>query len=156
MADWSKQRYWEDVKIGEELTPVDCNVTLQRLVMEAGANRDFNAIHHNTEMSKRGGAPDMFMNNVFIQGMWERTAREYIGVDGVIKKVGPFRMRIFNIVGEKMTTKGKVTKKWQENGENFVEIELWSENPKGVSVGPGPYLVTLPAKGQKVNPSLTK
>jgi len=147
MSDWSKQRYWEDVNEGEQLSPVAINLTVHRLVVEAGANRDFQPIHHNTEFARATGAPEMYANNVFIQGAWERTVREYIGLGGVIKKVGPFRMKIFNEVADAMVTHGTVKRKWQENGEHLVEIEVWTENKKGVSVGPGPVLVTLPSRG---------
>lgn len=146
MATWSTQRYWEDVREGDQVPPVDLNITVQRLVIEAGANRDFNPIHHDTVLTQRTGVEEMYMNNVFIQGMWERTVREYIGLDGRIRKVGPFRMRIFNQAGMTVTTKGKVAKKWQEGGQNFVELEIWSENDRGVSVGPGPVVVTLPSR----------
>ena len=115
---------------------------------EAGANRDFNAIHHNREVAKNGGAPDMYANNSFLQGMWERTVREYIGLDGAIRKIGPFRMRNFNPIADTVIVKGKVTKKFQEGGKNFVELEMQSVSDKtgNVSVGPGPVLVTLPSK----------
>lgn len=145
MADWSKQRYFEDVKEGDEVSPVSVNITVQRLVIEAGANRDFAPLHHNSRIAQFGGAPEMYANNVFIQGWWERTVREFIGLDGRIKKVGPFRMRIFNCVGDTATTKGVVKRKWRENGENLVELEIWTENSQGTSVGPGPVLVTLPS-----------
>lgn len=147
MVDWSKQRYWEDVTEGDELDPIEFPLTVHRLVVEAGANRDFAQIHHNTEATLKTGAPEMYANNVFIQGWWERTTREFIGLDGRIKKVGPFRMKIFNVVGETSTMKGKVVRKWQEGGDNLVELELWTESPKGVSVGPGPVTVTLPSRG---------
>tara|TARA_Y100000588_G_scaffold54953_4_gene52332 strand:- start:1323 stop:2420 length:1098 start_codon:yes stop_codon:yes gene_type:complete len=146
--DWNNQRHYEDVSVGDELPPVTFNLTVQRLVYAAGGNRDFNAIHHNDDIARAGGAPAMYANNGFIQGMWERSYREFFGLKGWIKKVGPFRMRIFNIVSEATVVKGKVSRKWQENGENLVEIEMWSENPKGISVGPGPVIGTLPSKSK--------
>ena len=61
--------------------------------------------------------------------------------------VGPETLgRLFNVVGEPTVVRGKVTNKWQENDENFVELEMWSETPKGISVGPGPVIGTLPSK----------
>ncbi|MSQ32810.1 MAG: acyl dehydratase [Dehalococcoidia bacterium] len=144
MADWSKQRYWEDVKEGDEVPGVVFNIALQRLVMAAGGNRDFNQIHHNDRIAKAQGAPDAYANNGFVQGMWERTVREFIGLDGNVKRVGPFRMVSFNTVGEGVITKGRVKRKWQEGRQGLVELEIWSEHSKGVSVGPGPVVVTLP------------
>jgi hypothetical protein len=34
-------------------------------VMAAGANRDFNAIHHNAEVARATGAPDIYANTLF-------------------------------------------------------------------------------------------
>lgn len=146
MADWTSQRHWEDVNEQDEVPPVAFPISVYRLVVEAGANRDFNSIHHNTEFARATGASEMYANNIFIQGMWERTVREYIGLAGVIRKVGPFRMRIFNTVGETVLTRGRVRRKWQEDGTHLVELEIWSENSKGISVGPGPVVVSLPSR----------
>ena len=146
MTDWAKQRYFDEVNEGDEVPPITFNLTVQRLVIEAGANRDFNQIHHNTEVAQEQGAAEMYANNTFVQGFWERTVREFVGLDGQIKKVGPFRIRVFNLVGEAVVTKGTVKKKWQEGGENLVELEIWSEHSQGISVGPGPVLVTLPSR----------
>lgn len=149
MTDWTTQRYYEDVNEGDEVPEVQFPLVVQRMVIEAGANRDFNAIHHNREVAQNGGAPDMYANNSFLQGMWERTVREYIGLDGMIRKIGPFRMRVFNPIGDTVHVQGKVTRKFQEGDKNFVELEMQSVSDKtgNVTVGPGPVLVTLPSKG---------
>ncbi|MCY4455460.1 MAG: MaoC family dehydratase N-terminal domain-containing protein [Chloroflexi bacterium] len=145
-VDWSNQRYWEDVQEGDAIPPVAINLTIARLVVEAGANRDFNQIHHNTPVSIATGAPDMYANNGFIQAWWERAVREYIGLGGRFKKTGPFRMRIFNTVGESAVTSGTVKRKWVEDGEHLVEIEVQTEISRGTSVGPGPVVVSLPTR----------
>ena len=146
-VDWSQQRYFEDVKEGDEIPPVLFPMTVYRLVVEAGANRDFNQFHHNTPVSQQRGAPDMFANNVFVQGMWERAVREYIGLQGRFKQTGPFRMNIFNTVGELVVTRGTVKRTWQEGGENLVELQVYCQHSKGISVGPGPVIVSLPSRG---------
>jgi hypothetical protein len=145
-VDWSQQRYWEDVNVDDEIGQLHINNTVARLVIEAGGNRDFNQIHHNSPVSKATGAPDMYANNVFIQSWWERAVREYIGMAGRFKKTGPFRMRVFNTVGECAVTSGRVTRKWFEDGEHLVEIEVKTETSQGITVGPGPVLVTLPTR----------
>jgi hypothetical protein len=137
-VDWSKQLYWEDVNEGDEVPSLSFPLSLHRMIVQAGANRDFAAIHINTEAAQAQGAPEMYINNVFHQGMWEKTVREYIGLGGVIKKMGPFRMKIFGIVGE-------INKKWQADGENFVELGLHSEISAGDAVV-GTMTVTLPSK----------
>jgi acyl dehydratase len=148
--DWSTQRYWEDVSEGDEVPALAFPLSVYRLVVEAGANRDFNSIHHNTEHAQKTGAPEMYANTIFLQGMWERTAREYIGLAGVMKSLKGFRMKIFNTVGETVVTKGVVKRKWQESEEALVELQIWSENSKGISVGPGSVIVALPSRQRQV------
>lgn len=140
------QRHWEDVVIDQELEPIAFPLTVYRLVMTAGANRDFNAIHHNSDYAKGTGAPDMYANVLFLQGMWERTVRNFIGLGGTIRALRGFRMKIFNIAGDTVVVKGRVRGKSIEGGVGLVEIELWSENSVGVSVGPGAMIVTLPRR----------
>jgi acyl dehydratase len=142
--DWSTQRHWEDVSEGDEVPAVRFPLSVYRLVVEAGANRDFNSIHHNSEYAKKTGAPEMYANNIFLQGMWERTVREFIGLAGVMKSLRGFRMKIFNTVGETVVTQGVVKRKWQEGAEGLVELEIWSETSKGITVGPGRVIVMLP------------
>ena len=140
------QRYWEDVSIGEAITPVEFPLTVYRLVMAAGANRDFNAIHHNAEVAHATGAPDIYANTLLLQGMWERAVRQYIGLAGVIVRQSGFQMRIFNCPGDTVTVHGRVEKVWLEADAGLVEIEVWSENAQGVSVGPGRVRARLPLR----------
>lgn len=139
-------KYWDDVIEGEELESIPFPISIYRLVMEAGANRDFNSIHHNSEYAKQTGAPDMYANNIFLQGMWERTVRNYIGLAGKINRLKGFRMNVFNTVGETVITKGRVKRKWKEGESYLAELEVWSENPSGISVGPGRVTVELPKR----------
>jgi acyl dehydratase len=143
-----KQRYYEDVTIGEELPSLSFPLSIYRLVVEAGANRDFNAIHHNTDYARSTGAPDMYANTIFLQGMWERTVRDFIGLDGTIRALKGFRMKIFNTVGDTVVVKGRVESMWEDGDVGVLEIGMWSECSKGVSVGPGSMIVTVPRRNR--------
>ena len=146
-VDWARQRFVEEIEVGDEVPPVAINLTVARLVVEAGANRDFSPVHYNSAVARAWGAPAMFANSIFIQGWWERAVREYIGLAGRVRSVGPLRMGVFNTVGETVVTHGVVRRVWDEDGEHLVELEMRSEISRGVSVGPGPVVVSLPARG---------
>ena len=147
MTDWTRQRTWDEVSEGDELDPVEIPITVHRLVVEAGANRDFSPVHYNSNVAHAWGAPAMFANSIFIQGWWERAVREYIGLAGRVRRVGPMRMGVFNTVGETVVTSGVVRRVWDEDGDRLVELEMRSEISRGVSVGPGPVVVSLPTRG---------
>jgi hypothetical protein len=135
-----------DVAVGEELPRVSFPVTVYRLVMEAGANRDFNSIHHNTEYARGTGAPDMYANTLFLMGMWERSVRDWAGPKAVIVELRGFRMGRFNVVGSTTTVTGVVTGVDTDSGE--VSIRMACEDADGVTVGPGQMVVRLPASSE--------
>jgi acyl dehydratase len=138
------QRYWHQVEPDDELEPQAFPLSMARLVLAVGANRDFNAIHYNTEVAQASGAPEMYANNFFLQGMWEKAVRNYIGLAGVIRKLSGFQMKSFNTAGDTVVVRGRVLRKWSDSGQGYVEFEVWSENAGGVSVGPGRMLAVMP------------
>jgi acyl dehydratase len=146
--DWSAQRYWDDVAEGDDVPPVEFPLTVYRLVVEAGGNRDFNAIHHNSEVARASGAPEMYANTGFLLGMWERAIREFAGLDGSVRRITGFRMRRFNVVGQTVVVRGRVLGKRREDNASLVELELWSEVDGEVTVGPGTVTVVLPERSQ--------
>ena len=112
--------------------------------MAAGANRDFNSIHHDADYARDSGAPDMYANTFFLQGMWERCVRAYMGPAGTIRSLSGFAMRAFNTAGQTVSVEGRVERKWIEDGIGLVEIVLLSRTAAGVTVGPGRVVVSLP------------
>jgi acyl dehydratase len=138
------QRHWEQVRVGDRLGPVAFPLSVYRLVVAAGAVRDFNSIHHNSEFARASGAPEMYANTMFLQGMWERTVRGYIGLAGTIRRLAGFRMNFFNCAGTTVVVHGEVLRTWRDGDTGLVEIKVWSENGGKVSVGPGTVTVTLP------------
>ena len=129
------------MNVGDELGPISIPVTLQRLVMEAGANRDFSLIHHDRDVAKATGAPDAYMNTFFIAGMFERLLREWMGDAGRLKKISNLRMKIFNAVGDTVAFAGTVSDIDTASGQ--VVVNLRSETDNGESVT-AQATVTLP------------
>jgi acyl dehydratase len=136
----------QDVSVGEELPAVGFPLTVYRLVMEAGANRDFNSIHHNTEYARATGAPDMYANTLFLMGMWERCVRDWAGPGARILSLKGFRMDRFNLVGTTTTVTGSVTAVDAASGD--VTIRMACEDAEGVTVGPGEMVVRLPKSAE--------
>ena len=146
MADWSEQPYWEDVEEGAPVPEVRFPLTVHRLVVHAGANHDFAPIHHNADVARAQGAPDMYVNNVFLLGMWERAVQEFIGLDGVIRQIGPFRMTRFTVVGQTAVVGGSVKRKWRdEAGAGCLELAMRTSVPDGDTVVGG-VVVSLPTR----------
>lgn len=132
---------FDSVTVGDELQPMSIPITLQRLVMEAGANRDFSLIHHDRDVAKATGAPDAYMNTFFIAGMFERLLREWMGHTGQLNKITGLRMQVFNSVGDTVTFRGRVIGINRDTHQ--ADVELWSETDNGKTVT-ATATVTLP------------
>ncbi|WP_235735548.1 hypothetical protein [Nocardioides alcanivorans] len=143
-------RRFEEVVVGEQLPEVVLPLTVYRLVMAAGSNRDFNSIHHNTEYARSTGAEEMYANTSFLMSSWERLVRDWCGSTGRIRAIRGFRMRSFNFVGTTMRVLGEVTTSRIEQGPSgpvgVVEIAVRCEGPNGTTVGPGTVEVLLPVE----------
>jgi acyl dehydratase len=135
------QRSFKSVSVGDDLTAISIPITLQRLVMEAGANRDLSLIHHDRDVARSTGAADAYMNTFFISGMFERLLREWMGYDGRLNKITNLRMKIFNLVGDTVTFHGRVSELVADDRQ--VVLELWSETDQGTTVT-AQATVTLP------------
>lgn len=147
-------RCFEDVAVGDVLPEVAYPLTVYRLVMAAGANRDFNSIHHNSEYARGTGAQEMYANTSFLMGSWERAVRDWAGLTGRIRGIRGFRMRAFNYVGDTMRVLGEVAAARVEEGSGgpvgVVEVAIRCEGPSGVTVGPGTVEVLLPLRDPSV------
>ncbi|WP_110207563.1 acyl dehydratase [Nocardioides daejeonensis] len=141
-------RRFDEVTVGEQLPDVALPLTVYRLVMAAGSNRDFNSIHHNTEYARSTGAEEMYANTSFLMSSWERLVRDWCGEAGRIRAIRGFRMRSFNYVGTTMRVLGEVTGTRVEEGPQgavgVVEVAVRCEGPQGITVGPGTVEVLLP------------
>jgi acyl dehydratase len=135
------QRTIKDVSVGDDLPAVDFPLSVYRLVVAAGGNRDFNSIHHNSSYAKASGAPDMYASTFVLMGAWERIVRDFIGDAGTIRSITNFRMRKFNLVGSTMTVRGRVT---DVRYDGTVVLEVTSRVGDDLTVGPGVVEVTLP------------
>ena len=70
-------------------------------------------------------------------------ATDWMGDDGTLKKMQT-RVRHPNVVGDTNTVFGKVGKKYQVDGENLVDLEVWNENQAGLATALSTITVAIP------------
>jgi acyl dehydratase len=123
----------DTIAVGEQLPPYAVQLTLQRLVMEAAANRDFAPIHYDTVAARDSGAPDVYVNTTFIETLFEALLRTWAGLSAKIRVI-EFSMKAFNCVGDEIAAHGEVTAVRDEGAERVVEVGTWVEGPRGRTV----------------------
>ena len=129
-----------DIRVGDALPPFTVHVTLQRLVMEAGANRDFSPIHFDAEAARASGAPHAFANTTLNETLIEAAIRGWAGLEARIRTV-EFAMRDFNAVGDVVSATGTVT---ATGLDGTVALDVWLESDRGRTVQ-GSAVVVFPS-----------
>ncbi len=145
-ATEQKQVYFEDVEVGQEIPALKITPSTQQLVHWAAASGDFYQIHYDQDFAKSTGLQGIIVHGALKHAFLGRLLWEWIRYDGKIKRWSA-SYRGMDVPGQEMTCKGRVTGKRQENGENLVSLEIWTENPQGQRTTPGEATVALPSRG---------
>ncbi|HEX3909467.1 MAG TPA: hypothetical protein VHW67_02035 [Solirubrobacteraceae bacterium] len=134
-------RSYEDISVGDEITPFDVALTSQRMVMDVAVMRDFAPIHHDREIAQAHGAPDMFVNTLFLQSVYEVAVREWAGLDPRVVSMR-FRMLTFNCAGEMLTVHGRVAEKTvEDDGRKLVRVEMWTDTDRNGTTTRGEIVI---------------
>lgn len=140
----AKQLYYEDVEVGTEITPLVKSPTTQQLVKWAGASEDYYQIHYDKDFAQSLGLLGVIVHGRLKSSFLAQMVTDWIGEQGTVKKISVLH-RGMDFPGETMTCKGRVTKKYIQDGEHIVECQIWTENPRGEKTTPGNAIVILPS-----------
>ena len=136
----SGTRSLSSVSVGDALPPLEVPLTRTLIVSTAIASRDYQDVHHDPDLAKMRGSPDIFMNILTTNGFVGRFVTDWTGPAAVLRKVD-IRLGAPNYPGDTMTIEGSVTAKDEEDGT--VEVSLRGHNRLGDHVT-GKVLVALP------------
>ena len=144
MAD---QTYFDDVKEGQELPEIKIAPDKQQLVKFAAGSGDFNPLHfdENFPMLKPMGLSEPIVHGRFKYAQVGRVVFALAGYQGRVKKFG-VQYRGMDKLNQPIIAKGIVTAKRQENGENLVDLDVWTEDADGKKTTPGTATVALPSR----------
>ncbi|MER6789213.1 MaoC family dehydratase [Streptomyces sp. NPDC000658] len=126
------------MKAGDELPPLEIAVTRTLIVAGALASRDYQDVHHDPELARRKGSPDIFMNILTTNGLVGRYLTDCFGPTAVLRKVA-IRLGAPNYPGDTMVLRGRVE---EVDGETAV-VRVTGDNGVGRHVT-GTVTLTLP------------
>lgn len=143
-CDWEHQLHFGDVNVGDHVATYRLWLNYQRIVMSVAADRMFSSIHHNRDLAREGGLDDIIFNTLGYEMMFEINLRRWMGLDGRIRRIGPFRMTNSSYPGDTLRTRCHIIDKQQEGDQGLVQLEISVANPRGVAAS-GEALLALPA-----------
>jgi acyl dehydratase len=74
--------------VGEEIPPLQVQVTRERLVRYAGAALDFNPIHWNERFATQVGLPDVIAHGMLTMALGGRLVTDWLGDPGRLIEYG--------------------------------------------------------------------
>ncbi|MET7413986.1 MaoC family dehydratase [Streptomyces rubiginosohelvolus] len=95
-------------RVGDELPPLEIPVTRTLIVAGAIASRDYQDVHHDAELAREKGSPDIFMNILTTNGLVGRYLTDHFGPTAVLRKVA-IRLGAPNHPGDVMRLTGRIT-----------------------------------------------
>jgi len=152
----AEQVYWDDVKEGDELPTLVKKVTTQQLVMWAAASGDFYQIHYDERFAKNNKLEDIIVHGALKCAFLGQLLHDWVGEPGKTRNYS-VSYRGMDYPNQEILCKGVVTKKYEDNGEHIVELDIWTEtgqpdddgrpkNPVGQKTTPGAAKVVLPKR----------
>jgi len=142
----AEQLYYEYIMVGSEITPLVKQPTTRQLVRWAGASGDYYEIHYDKDFAQSNGLPGIIVHGQLAYSFLGQLMTDWIGEQGILRKL-TCSYKGMNFPGEPLVCKGKVIKKYVEDGEHCVECNIWAENVKGEKTITGMALVIMPARG---------
>lgn len=118
---------YDKIQTGDLIPPlVKSAVTRVQISKFAAASNDFNPMHVDETLAQAKGYSGICAHPQLAFSYIEQMLRQYAD-----------NMRIFNITvtfhkliwpGDLLTSKGLISKRYQEEGEYKIDIDLWAEN----------------------------
>ena len=142
----TKQIHFEDIVVGNEIPSLAKQPTTRQLVMWAGASGDYNPIHYDKDFAQSRGLPGVIVHGQLVGAFLGQLVTDWIGEQGILRKL-TCSYKGMNYPGEAIICKGRVSKKYVEDGEHYVECSLWVENAKEEKTVTGMAVAIMPTRG---------
>jgi acyl dehydratase len=121
---------WEDIKEGSEPKPMVVGpLSVTDAVRYQGASGDMNPIHHDVDFARGAGFEKLLMVGMFQTGVLNTWATNWLGPENVRRTKCRWKRPVSP--GDILTFSGKVDRKYEDEGEQKVDLDLACTNQEG-------------------------
>ncbi len=142
-----EQVFFDDVELGIEIPSLAKGpITMMDMVKFASMNGDFSPVHYDNKFAmEMRGFPAAIVHGLQVVTYLSQLLTDWIGPNGALEKFAS-QVRAPTLAGDTLTMKGKVTKKYTKDSENYLECKVWGKKQDGTVVIQGSATVTLPSR----------
>lgn len=140
-----EQLYFEDLEVGTQIPQLSNKIDLLQLIRYAAVTWNFYLLHLDKEYAQSKGFRDANIPAPYFGAFLATMINKWTGEPGRLKRLS-YAVKVMGFPGDTLTGRGTVVRKYQEDGENLVECDIWVENQDGVKVASGSATISLPSR----------
>ena len=137
--------YYEMVEPGMAIPPLEKCASYTQLYLYSAVTRNPHRIHYDQAFARSEDHPDVLVHGPLEGAFLAQLLTDWIGGDGFLKQFF-YSNRGRAVPGDVLTCKGKVTEKYERDGQHCVACEIWMENQRGEAIVRGSAVVMLPSR----------
>lgn len=121
---------YAQIQVGDELPAFTTEaISRHTLALYCGASGDHNPIHVDSDFARRAGMPDVFAHGMLSMAWLGRLLTQWVPQ----RALRSFGVRFLAItqVGERISCRGRITEKFEHQGERLLRLELTTTNDQG-------------------------
>jgi acyl dehydratase len=134
--------HWDSVNEGDVLPQLRKRPGVTQLVKYSAGSGDFNPLHHDYDFPQCAQLGTIIVHGRFKYAALGELVSNWLGHAGRIKKLS-CQYRGMDVPDKEFTCTGKVTRKYEQDGEKLVDLQLAALNEEGQATTPGQAVVVL-------------
>ncbi len=140
--------YYENIQTGDLIPPLlKSAITRVQISQFAAAANDFNPMHVDEAMARTKGYSGICAHAQLALSYSEQMLRQYADNMHIFNMTVTFHKLLWP--GDLLTTKGLISKRYEEHGQHKIDIDLWTENQNQDVVLKGKATCVLERKSEK-------
>lgn len=133
---------YDQIRVGDALPAFETEpISRLTLALYCGASGDHNPIHVDTDFAKAAGVGDVFAHGMLSMAYLGRLVTNWVP-QSALREYG-VRFVAITQVGAKVRCEGRVTEKFEQDGERRVRVELSTTDQNGQTKLSGDAVVAL-------------
>jgi acyl dehydratase len=133
---------YDQISVGDALPAFETEaISRLTLALYCGASGDHNPIHVDTDFAKAAGQSDVFAHGMLSMAYLGRLLTNWVP-QSALREYG-VRFVAITQVGAKVRCEGRVTEKFEQDGERRVRIELSTTDQNGQAKLAGDAVIAL-------------
>lgn len=133
---------WETINEGDALPELRKRPGVTQLVKYAAGSGDFNPLHHDFNFPQAKQLGSIIVHGRFKYAALGELVSNWLAHRGRVVKIS-CQYRGMDFPDRELVCRGKVARKWEEDGRKLVELSVWTEDDKGKKTTPGQATVEI-------------